>query len=92
MSYYGSCETCVYCSDVNYGKGYCSYYRTYVDISDSCNYYSERSSGTGGCFLTTACCEFMNLPDDCEELQTMRKFRDDYLSKTEEGKNLIKFY
>jgi len=32
---------------------------------------------TGGlCFLTTACCEAMGLPDDCNELETLRFYRD----------------
>lgn len=94
MSYYNEeiCENCVSCSDISYGKGYCSYYRQYVDTGDSCSNYSERSSGSGGCFLTTACCEYMNLPDDCDELQAMRNFRDNYLSKTNEGKKIIEFY
>lgn len=96
MGYYndGTCGACASCSEINYGKGYCSYYRTYVDTDDSCSHYSDGSgysSGTG-CFLTTVCCEYKGLPDNCEELQTMRKFRDFYLSKTEQGKCLIDFY
>jgi uncharacterized protein YjbI with pentapeptide repeats len=47
---------------------------------------------TGGCFLTTACVEAMNLPDDCHELQTLRKFRDGFVSETNEGRKLIKEY
>ena len=30
------------------------------------------SSGTEGCFLTTACVVAKGLPDDCDELQTLR--------------------
>jgi len=37
------------------------------------------SNASGGCYLTTACCEYKGLPDDCEELQTLRKFRDEYV-------------
>ena len=44
------------------------------------------------CFITTAACEYQELPDDCLELVTMRKFRDDYLLKTEEGRQLVKSY
>lgn len=47
---------------------------------------------TGGCFLTTACVEAMNLPDDCHELQVLRKFRDGFVSETQEGRELIKEY
>lgn len=28
-----------------------------------------------GCFLTTACCNYMGLPDNCEELEVLREFR-----------------
>lgn len=34
---------------------------------------------SGGCYLTTACCEYKGLPDDCEELEVLRKFRDEYV-------------
>ena len=44
------------------------------------------------CFITTAACEYQGLPDDCLELVTMRKFRDDYLLKTEEGRQIVEFY
>jgi uncharacterized protein YjbI with pentapeptide repeats len=45
-----------------------------------------------GCFLTTACVEAMKLPDDCHELQMLRKFRDGYVSETLAGRELIKEY
>lgn len=32
-----------------------------------------------GCFLTTAVCDYMDLPDDNEYLNTLRKFRDEYV-------------
>lgn len=44
------------------------------------------SSGSGGgCFLTTACCQYRGLPDDCRELTELRAFRDGWLAETEEG-------
>jgi len=46
----------------------------------------------GNCYLTTACTVAMNLPDDCHELQTLRKFRDGFVSETPEGRELIKEY
>ena len=42
--------------------------------------------------MTTACCEFMGLSDDCYELTTMRKFRDEYLVNKNYGKQLIATY
>jgi hypothetical protein len=44
------------------------------------------------CFLTTACVKSKQLPDDCEELQTLRSFRDKHLKSSEEGKRLIAHY
>ncbi len=44
------------------------------------------------CFLTTATCSVIGLPDDCWELQTLRLFRDTHLSITPTGKELIKEY
>lgn len=31
------------------------------------------------CFITTAVCEHLGKPDDCYELETLRKFRNDYM-------------
>lgn len=45
-----------------------------------------------GCFLTTACVQSKQLPDDCHELQTLRKLRDDYMLKTDKGQRLITHY
>ena len=46
----------------------------------------------GCCFITTACALSKGLPDDCEELQTLREYRDTYLLQREHGKELFKFY
>jgi len=45
---------------------------------------SQSGSANGGisCFLTTAACEFMGLPDDCLELETLRQFRDEHVPKS----------
>ncbi len=45
---------------------------------------SNNSSGSaqgGLCFFTTAACEYMGLPDNCVELQTLRTFRDRFVPK-----------
>lgn len=42
--------------------------------------------------MTTACCEYKGLPDDCHELQTLRKFRDEYLALKGYGKEIIELY
>lgn len=36
--------------------------------------------GGGGCYLTTACCQYKGLPDNCLELRTLRAFRDLFVS------------
>jgi hypothetical protein len=40
---------------------------------------SDGGGGGGGCFLTTAACEVLDKPDDCIELQTFRRVRDELL-------------
>ncbi|WDP91472.1 MAG: hypothetical protein HUN04_17915 [Desulfobacter sp.] len=45
-----------------------------------------------GCFLTTAVCGHIGLDDDCWELRTLRKFRDNYLMKTKTGRRQIDEY
>jgi len=39
----------------------------------------DGGGGGGGCFLTTAACEVLDKPDDCIELQTFRRVRDELL-------------
>ena len=73
--------------DVNedtYDK-YCKNY----DYGD-CPIY--KGNDTSGCFLTSACVEAKGLPDDCYELTTLRKFRDEFLAKQECGKCEIEHY
>lgn len=69
------------------------------DYTDSKGYnegWSNGSSGDngsgGGCFLTTACTVFRGLPDNCNQLETLRKFRDGYVKKQPNGKELINEY
>lgn len=47
---------------------------------------------SSGCFLTSACVDYLGKPDNCPELQTLRKFRDNYVANTENGKALIDEY
>ncbi len=43
------------------------------------NYKPGDAASDGDCFLTTACVRHRGLPDDCYELQTLRRFRDSYM-------------
>lgn len=46
---------------------------------------SGSGSGSEGCYLTSACVAARGLPDHCEELQTLRSFRDRYLANQPGG-------
>jgi hypothetical protein len=45
-----------------------------------------------GCYLTTACTVSKDLADDCYELTTLRRFRDNFMLKTIDGQKSIKSY
>ena len=53
-------------------------------------YTPQEDEGT--CFITTAVCKSLGKPDDCYELKTFRKFRDDWLINQLDGKSLIGEY
>lgn len=44
------------------------------------------------CFITTAVCDTLGRPDDCYELNSFRKFRDNYLLKQPGGKAQVQEY
>ncbi|MCL4537512.1 MAG: hypothetical protein M1610_07975 [Nitrospirae bacterium] len=46
----------------------------------------------GGCFLTTACIKTKGLPDNCQELNELRQFRDEYVRNLPNGTQLIHEY
>lgn len=51
------------------------------------------SSGrSGGCYITTATCEEYGKSDDCYELTSFRRFRDNWLINQSDGKELIDRY
>ena len=49
-------------------------------------------SGSEGCYLTSACVMARGLPDHCEELETLRLFRDEYLAGQPGGRAEIEQY
>lgn len=69
-----------------------TYCMSSFSYSDCPVYRDERTSSSGGCFLTSACVANKGLPDDCYELTRLRWFRDNILAKTDEGRNNIKLY
>jgi hypothetical protein len=44
------------------------------------------------CFITSACCELLSLSDDCFELRTLRRYRDQVLAKQAHGRVAIARY
>ena len=69
-----------YCRKYDYDR--CPIYRNEGYINDT----------EDGCFITSACVEAMGLPDDCEELTTLRQFRDNWLAKQPGGQEEIEEY
>lgn len=59
---------------------------------DQVNTVINQGGGGPGCFVTTAVCEFLGKPDDCHELTTLRRFRDDWLKKQPDGEKLVQMY
>ncbi len=55
-------------------------------------YWDDGSKCDFGCYITTACVEYKGLEDDCFILETLRKFRDEYMLTTEVGKALVEEY
>jgi len=55
-------------------------------------YPSDSDEKKEGCFLTTACVQHQLLPDDCDELQTLRLLRNSYMAKSADGIEMIKQY
>ena len=53
---------------------------------------SASGSGSEDCYLTSACVMARGLLDHCEELGTLRLFRDEYLARQPEGRAEIKQY
>lgn len=65
------------------------------DLYDSKKTYSSRttySSTSSGCFITTATCTALGAPDNCKELEAMRRFRDEHLISNSEGELLTGEY
>lgn len=50
------------------------------------------SNDSGGCFITTAVCEYFGREDDCYELTMLRSFRDNWLAKQKNGAMEIALY
>ncbi len=89
-----TCSSCMYFDWHNtegmlITKYYCGEMRRYVTRGNpACAKFVERS----GCYLTSACVKHKGFADDCYELTVLRNFRDTYISKLKNGKELIDEY
>ena len=63
-----------------------------TDTTVSTDVSTDTNAEAGTCFLTTACVEAKNLPDDCYELTTLRDFRDSFVKKLPEGNQIVNEY
>ena len=52
----------------------------------------DSGGGGTGCFITTACVEHQGLPDDCAELQTLRKYRDVLVQEDDDFRSKVLEY
>jgi hypothetical protein len=48
--------------------------------------------GDDDCYLTTVCVNYLGKDDACNELQTLRSFRDTYVRTTEKGEEWVRAY
>ena len=91
-----TCGTCKYYEYAGQNKkGYCTWHKSYYYHDDTCNHYIKSdsyNSGSSGCFLTTACCEYKGLADNCYELETIRRLRDKYIVNQPYGEEMIRCY
>jgi hypothetical protein len=63
-----------------------------ASIDEDSLFWNVREQKCESCFITTACCSLIGLPDDCWELTTLRRFRDEYLGRRPEGEAQIRLY
>ena len=52
---------------------------------DCPRYIAKNGGSSDGCFLTSSCVEARGLSDDCNELTTLRRFRDGYMRSRPTG-------
>lgn len=73
----------------------CIYLDRDVSPYGSCSHFAPKPVDdyhSGGCFLTSACVDYLGKEDDCVELTKLRAFRDTYMKASDYGSNLVKEY
>lgn len=76
----------------NQRQAYHEHQQTYTSKADYADKSQKISSTDDGCFITTATCLSEGKPDNCCELEAFRKYRDEVLLNSEEGKALVHEY
>lgn len=95
MPYPWECLDCRWLdtSDKKWGEYYCQRNHYYVRAdSPSCSHIDNKNGSSSGCYLTTAMCNILGFEDDCTILNTLRNFRDDYMTNDDECKPLLEDY
>ena len=63
-----------------------------LEDAGQCEYSKDPVDASPPCFLTTATCGAIGLPDDCFELRALRRFRDRFMARTPTGRAEIADY
>lgn len=65
-------------------------FKNHIQVSD----YESIKSGFKQklCFVTTAVCQGMQKPQDCREIALMKRYRDEYLLRQEDGEAVVHEY
>lgn len=97
MSYPWQCKDCALIdpNDTKWGDWYCKAKGWYVDPgSTSCSndFRKSKEAEKSDCYLTTAMCKVLGKEDDCEELETLRSFRDNYMKKDKNYQTMLEDY
>ena len=86
------CNVCG-CEQISSQSAGCGCSQTYIDGKWRCSSptnFNHLSSPL--CLLSTTCASARELPDDCLELTTLRRFRDKYILALPDGDKLIASY
>ena len=96
----GFCRNCFWFYDEGDTHNWCLNFNCQISPGGSCDHYEKKetlddahySGGGSGCYLTSACVDYMGKPDNCEELTALRNFRDGYMKKSAVGARLVEEY
>lgn len=97
--YYDSCDSdgylmykCYLMGREVHPYGSCGKFEKKYKTPEELNYHEPPTTSSGGCFVSSACIDYLGKADDCEELTILRSFRDNFMKSTTEGSLLVKEY